>query len=131
MQTPNLDTIADAKKYLLTGAQYSCPLRGSIRAGPVQVQMCTAKHWTEHGDPNGEVRARTVGAEGVCNLIGRTTSTNQASPELNHQPKSTQRGYPWLQLDVQQRMTLSGITRRGAAWSRGGMMTQGRVTLGC
>jgi hypothetical protein len=28
MQTPNPDTIADAKKHLLTGAWYSCPLRG-------------------------------------------------------------------------------------------------------
>jgi hypothetical protein len=44
--------------------------------------MHTAKHWTEHGDPNGEVRARTVGAEGVCNLIRRTISTNQTPPKL-------------------------------------------------
>ena len=28
--TPNPDTIADAKKCLLTGAWYSCPLRGFI-----------------------------------------------------------------------------------------------------
>jgi hypothetical protein len=34
--------------------------------------------WTEHRDPNGKVRARTVGAEGVCNLIGSTVTTNQA-----------------------------------------------------
>ena len=52
-------------------------------------------HWAEHGDPNGEMRARTAGAERVSTLTGRTTiSTNQTSPQsfqgLNHQPKSTQ-----------------------------------------
>jgi hypothetical protein len=55
--------------------------------------MYTAKHWTEHGDPNGEVQARIVGVEEVCNHIGRIIiSTNQnlqSSQGLNHQPKST------------------------------------------
>jgi hypothetical protein len=59
------------------------------------MQIYTAYHWTECVDPNGEVRARTVIAEEVCNLIGRTTiSTNQSlqnSQRLKHQPKSTQR----------------------------------------
>jgi hypothetical protein len=46
------------------------------------MQMYTAKHWIEHGDPNREVRARTVGAEGVCNLIERKTiSINQDTPK--------------------------------------------------
>jgi hypothetical protein len=75
-------------------SQYDCPLRGSARTGPIQMQMYTAEHWTESGYPNGKVRARIVGAEGVCNLIGRTTvSTNQnpqSYQELKHQPKSTQ-----------------------------------------
>jgi hypothetical protein len=32
----------------------------------------------KHRDPNGRVRERTEGAEGVCNPIGKTTiSTNQ------------------------------------------------------
>jgi hypothetical protein len=35
--------------------------------------MLTAKHWTEHGNPNGGVRERIEGAEEVCNPIGRTT----------------------------------------------------------
>jgi hypothetical protein len=40
--------------------------------------MLEANQWTEHGVPNGRVRERTEGAEGVCNPIGRTTiSTNQ------------------------------------------------------
>jgi hypothetical protein len=56
--------------------------------------MFTDKHRTECGDPNGEDKAKTVGAEGVCNLIGRTTiSTKKDLPTLpgtNHQPKNTQ-----------------------------------------
>jgi hypothetical protein len=71
------------------------------------MQMYTAKHWIEHRDSNGKVRARTIGAEGVCNPIERTTiSTNQtpqSSHGLNHQPKSTHgssricsRGLPYL-----------------------------------
>jgi len=77
----------------------------------MEMWMHTAKHWTEHVDHNGEVRARTVGAERVCNLIiGRTTiSTNQtswSSQGLKHQPKVHRgthdsswicsRGFPYL-----------------------------------
>jgi hypothetical protein len=42
--------------------------------------MFAAKHQTEHGEVRKklEVRAKTEGAEGGCNPIGRTTiSTNQ------------------------------------------------------
>jgi hypothetical protein len=40
--------------------------------------MHAAKHQTECGNPNGEVRARTEGAKAVSNPIGITTiSTNQ------------------------------------------------------
>ena len=73
LQTPNLDTIADAKKHLVTGAWYSCPLRGSARACSIQIQMLAANYQTEHWDSNGGVRGRTEGAEGVCNSIRRTT----------------------------------------------------------
>jgi hypothetical protein len=55
--------------------------------------MYTVRHWTEHRNPNVEIRPRTVGAEGVCNPIGRTISTKktpQSSQGLNHQPKNTQ-----------------------------------------
>ena len=126
-EKPNPNKIAVAQKCLLTRACYCCPLRGSARAGPIQMQMYTAKHWSEYGNSNGEVRARTVGAEGVCNLIGRTTiSTNQthlSSQVLNIHPKSTQ--------DMYQRMALSGIPGMGAPWCYGGLMTQDRETLGC
>ena len=57
--------------------------------------MLAANHWTEYEDPSGRVRKRTEGAEGVCNPIGRTISTNQIPQSfqgLNHQPKSTHGG---------------------------------------
>jgi hypothetical protein len=53
--------------------------------------MFAANHWTEHEVHNGKMREWIVGAEGVYNPIGRTTSTNQmpqCSQGLNHQPKS-------------------------------------------
>ena len=55
--------------------------------------MLSANHGTVHRFPNGGVRERTEGAEGVSNPIGRRkTSTNQnlqSSLGLNHQLKST------------------------------------------
>jgi hypothetical protein len=56
------------------------------------MQILTANHWTELGDPNGKVRGRTKGSERDYNFIGRTTiSTNGTSPQssqgLNHHPK--------------------------------------------
>jgi hypothetical protein len=76
--------------------------------------MLTADRQTEHGDPNGGVRRKIEGAEGVYNPIRRTTiSTKQipllllSSQGLNHQPKNTHggihgsscicsRGWPYL-----------------------------------
>jgi hypothetical protein len=57
------------------------------------MRMYTAKHWTEHRDPNGEVRARTIGTEGVFNLIRRTTIPTKQTPQSCHQLKST-KGVP-------------------------------------
>jgi hypothetical protein len=58
--------------------------------------MLAANHWAEQGVPNGGVREKTEGAEGVCNPVGGTTiSTNQtpqSSQGLNHQPRSTHGG---------------------------------------
>jgi hypothetical protein len=80
-QPPNPDTIADAKNYLLTGAWYSCPLRGSARTWPKQIQMFAANHWTEHRTPMEDLGRKTKGTKGACNPIGRTTiSTNQTPP---------------------------------------------------
>jgi hypothetical protein len=38
-------TIVDAKKYFLTESQYTCLLRGSARAGAIQMWMYT-ETWT-------------------------------------------------------------------------------------
>ena len=65
VQTPKLDTIADSRNCLLTGALYSCLLRGSFRAWQIQRQMLAANHAMDHGVPNGGVLERTGGAEGV------------------------------------------------------------------
>jgi hypothetical protein len=58
--------------------------------------MLAANHHTNHGDQNGEVRGRTVGAEGLCNTIARKTvsinTTLQSSQELNHQAKRAHGG---------------------------------------
>jgi len=95
MQTQNSDTMADAKKCMLTGAWYSCPLRDSARAWPIQMQILVVNNWTEHGDSNRGVRERTGEAEGVCNPIGRTTIlTNQTpSPQSSQGLKCIQRVY--------------------------------------
>jgi len=73
--------------------------------------MLTVNHWNEHGDHKGGVRGKTEGAEGVCNLIGRTTTSTNQMPQsnqgLNHQPRGTHgatcisshicsRGWPYL-----------------------------------
>jgi hypothetical protein len=89
--------IVDANKCLLTGAWYSCLLRGSARAWQIQRWMLSAYHWTEHNKlPNRRARERTEGAEGSCSPIGGTTiwtnQYSQSSQGLNHQPKSTPGG---------------------------------------
>jgi hypothetical protein len=54
-----------------------------------------ANHRTEHRVPNGGVRERTLGAEGICNPIGSTTiSTNQTSPEQPGTKPPTKK-YTW------------------------------------
>jgi hypothetical protein len=43
--------------------------------------MLLANHWTEHRVPNGRVRERMRGAEGVCNPIGKTTISTTRTPQ--------------------------------------------------
>jgi hypothetical protein len=59
------------------------------------MQMLAANSQPEHGKPSGGVRARTEGAEGVCNLIGRTRiSINQTPSELPRNKQLTKE-YTW------------------------------------
>jgi hypothetical protein len=82
--------------------------------------------------PNGKVWARTVGADGVCNLIGITKiSTNQtprSSHGVNYQPKSTQ-GVPTAPAGYVAEDCFIWYHWE-APWSCEGLMTQGRGTLG-
>jgi hypothetical protein len=53
----------------------------------IQMQILTAKHWTEARDTSGRARRRTEGAEGDCNSSGRIISTNwttQSFQRLKH-----------------------------------------------
>jgi hypothetical protein len=57
----------------------------------MQMQIFIASHLFEPGDLYGRAWGRTEGAEGDCNPIRRTISTNwttQSTQGLNHQPKS-------------------------------------------
>ena len=44
------------------------------------MQILTAKHWTEVGDPYGRVRRRIEGTEGDGSPIGRTTVSTNPDP---------------------------------------------------
>jgi hypothetical protein len=77
LQTLNPDTIADVKKFLLTGAWYGYFLRGSTSTWSIQMQILTANHQTEPGHLSGRGRGRTEGNEGDFNLVGRRISTGQ------------------------------------------------------
>jgi hypothetical protein len=80
----------------MTGAWFSCLLRGSASAWQIQKWMLTAIHWKEHRFPNKGARKSIQGVEGVCSPIGGTTIwTNQylqSSLGLNNQPKKTHGG---------------------------------------
>jgi len=88
-QPPNPDNIADAKKYMLTGAWYSYLLRGSTRIWQIQRWMVAENQWTENRVLNEEVSKRTEGAKGASNPIRTTMPTNQRFQGLNHYPKGT------------------------------------------
>jgi hypothetical protein len=68
------------------------------------MQMLIANDWTEYRNPNGGVRRRTEGDEGVSNHIGRTIiSTSHIPPELSRTKPPTKeyiKRYLWLQLDI-------------------------------
>ena len=81
-------------------------------------------HRTEGWELSGGVMERIERDDRVFNTIGRTTiSANntpiQRSQELNHQPK----GIPLLQLNLSQRIDLSGLNGRGDPWSGSALIT--------
>jgi hypothetical protein len=63
--------------------------------------MFATNHQAENGGPNGGVREKTEGAEGVCSPIGRTRiSTNQMSPRTKPTTKEYTWSDPWLQMHM-------------------------------
>ena len=66
---PNLDTIVDAKKCMMTGAWYSRLLRDSARSWSIWMQMLTANLHPDYRHPNAGVRGSTEGAEGALSGI--------------------------------------------------------------
>jgi len=87
--------------------------------------LLAANHQTEHKDPNGGLRERTEGVEGVCNLIGRTTiPTNQnplpnSSQGLNYQSESIHGGTHGSSHICSRGWALLSI-KRGDPWSSEG-----------
>jgi hypothetical protein len=84
-------TLLYAKKCLLTGAWYGCPLRGSTRAWPIQMWMIAAKHRTNCRDPDEGVMGRTEGAEGDWDPIGRATISTNWTPQSSQGKTTNQR----------------------------------------
>ena len=90
-QTPNLDTIANAKKWLQIGSWNRYPVIGCTSTWLKQMKILTANHWTEPGNTNGRVRGKTKGAEGGCNPIGRTKISTNWTPQSSHELTTNQR----------------------------------------
>ena len=65
--------------WMPTSACWQEPNIDSARAWQIPRGMLPANHWTEHRVPNGGVRERTEGAEGVCNHR-KNNSINQPDP---------------------------------------------------
>jgi hypothetical protein len=130
IQSPNPDTIVDAKKCLLTGAWYSSPLRGSASAWSIQLWMLEASHQTEHRTPRKEL------GEGLKELkgIGRTTistyRTHRNSQGLNHQSNSIHGGIRGSSCMCSRGLSYLGINGKGDPWSCEGSMAQCRGMAG-
>jgi hypothetical protein len=60
------------------------------------MQILTAIHWTEVGEPYGRVRGRIEGAEGDGNPIGRKTSSTNPEPSELPETKPPTRKHTWL-----------------------------------
>jgi hypothetical protein len=96
LQTPNPVTIADAKKCLLTGTWYSCPLERLCQH--LTAYRCRYSQPTiglSLGIPKEELGERLKELMGIPTPQERTSSTNQTHQSfqgLNHQPNSIMDG---------------------------------------
>jgi hypothetical protein len=71
MQTPNPDTIADAKNELANRSLIKLSLERLCQILTNTYGMLAANHQTEHRDPNGGLMGRTEGAEWALSGISR------------------------------------------------------------
>ena len=95
LHTPNLDTMSDAKKCLLTGACYSCSLRGSARASPIQKWMHLAKHQTESMGIPVEKLGKDCRSWRGLQLHRKSTNINQPDPLKPPRTKPPTKEYTW------------------------------------
>ena len=93
IQSPNLDAIVDAGKYLLMGALYGFLLRGSARACQIQKRMLAVNIGLSVGSLMEELEKGLKLKRGfTAPLRGATVSmgqTSQITLGLNQQAKST------------------------------------------
>jgi hypothetical protein len=100
IQSPNPGIIPDAKKCLLTGAWYSCLLRGFSRAWQIQRRMLTPQPTIglSTGSPMEELKKGLEELKGFAapqekqQYQPTSTPPPQSSQRLNHLPKRTHRG---------------------------------------
>jgi hypothetical protein len=137
IQSPNPDIIVDANRCLLTGAWYSCLLRGPASVWQIQRWTLIANHWADYKVPIGGAREKTEGAEGICSTLGGTTIwTIQTLLPCSELPgsKPPTKEYPWrnpwLQRHMLQKMALLDINGRRGPWSCEGSMPQCRGMAG-
>jgi hypothetical protein len=80
-----------------------------------QMQILTAKHWTEVWDPYGRDRGRIEGAEGDGNHIGRPTVSSNLDPWELPETEPPTKDPTWTVLKPLTHMKqdcLSGLSRR-------------------
>jgi hypothetical protein len=109
---------------LVDRSYYGCSLRGSVSNWLRQMQILTAKHWTEPRDPIGRVRRRAEVAEEQQHQLDLTELPGTEPPTKEYTWVS-----PWLLLHMYQGTASSGISGRGGAWSWEGVMPQRRGML--
>jgi hypothetical protein len=78
--TPLIPALGSQRQVNLCDFETSLVYIVSSRIPRATEKSTVSKNQPEHRVPNRGVRKGTEGVEGVCNLIGRTISTNQTPP---------------------------------------------------
>nr|AAS66212.1 LRRG00121 [Rattus norvegicus] len=102
---------------MLTRTRYRSLLRDTARICQIQRRMIAVNYLTENGNPLGGIRERTDRAEGACNTIRTTMSTNQSFQELNHYPKTIHGLTHYSTCICSREEPCWGTSGRGSPWS--------------